>query len=133
MTPDGLIDKDVESFSLDKIQIGMEQAVTAELLQAHGTAIYDDIFRTIRLQIRGYVLGERMEDQSRSVTYPATWWDAFKERWFPKRALKRWPAKRTTFTVDVKVIYPELHRKISLPDERHTFLLSSWMKRPEDA
>jgi hypothetical protein len=28
--------------------------------------------------------------------WPATWWDAFKERWFPAWAKKRWPVEWTT-------------------------------------
>ena len=30
---------------------------------------------------------------SRSFSHPTTWWDAFKERWFPTWALARWPAE----------------------------------------
>ena len=26
-------------------------------------------------------------------SWPATWWDAVKERWYPKWALRRWPVK----------------------------------------
>lgn len=28
-----------------------------------------------------------------SVHYPSTWWDAFKERWFPAWAKRRWPPR----------------------------------------
>ncbi len=28
---------------------------------------------------------------SRELRYPADWWQAFKDRWFPEWALKRWP------------------------------------------
>jgi nuclear transport factor 2 (NTF2) superfamily protein len=30
-----------------------------------------------------------------SVRFPADWWEAFKERWFPKWARDRWPVKWT--------------------------------------
>ena len=35
--------------------------------------------------------------------WPETWWDAFKERWFPTWALKRWPIKYKTLFIKEKV------------------------------
>jgi len=40
--------------------------------------------------------------------WPATWWDAVKERWYPKWALKRWPVKYKSFTFIANLIYPEM-------------------------
>lgn len=40
--------------------------------------------------------------------YPADWWQAFKERWFPDWAKKRWPVQYTTHKIDAFVLYPEL-------------------------
>jgi len=36
---------------------------------------------------------------------PHDWWQAFKERWFPSRALKLWPVEYDY--VDIKALYPE--------------------------
>jgi hypothetical protein len=41
--------------------------------------------------------------------YPSTWWDAFKLRWFPKWALKRWPVVMNR--IDGEILYP----KIAIP------------------
>ena len=41
-----------------------------------------------------------------SVSYPATWWDAFKERWAPAWFLRRWPASYSTF--DAAAFYPAM-------------------------
>lgn len=47
------------------------------------------------------------------VSYPATWWQAFKQRFFPRWALKRWPVQLTTVTrpdvvVEAEALFPEL-------------------------
>ena len=45
---------------------------------------------------------------------PTDWWQAFKERWFPRWALKRWPVQRKCLgggraAVEVTSLFPELH------------------------
>lgn len=39
--------------------------------------------------------------------YPSDWWQAFKERWFPEWALKRWPVETTIVTAKRGIIYPQ--------------------------
>ena len=56
------------------------------------------------------------EDAGRQfVVFPADWWQAVKERWFPAWALRRWPVKYQRWTLDVKVLY--LDFKYALPDQ----------------
>jgi hypothetical protein len=43
-----------------------------------------------------------------SVTYPADWWQAFKERWFPAWAKARWPVAFKTTLISFDLLYPEL-------------------------
>ncbi len=49
-------------------------------------------YRDIRLQhtietLSWSLLGKRIE----KIKYPSTWWDAFKDRWYPKFLKKRFP------------------------------------------
>lgn len=37
---------------------------------------------------------------------PADWWQAVKERWFPKGWLRRWPVKYREDTIETQVIFP---------------------------
>lgn len=39
-------------------------------------------------------------------SFPKTWWDAFKLRWFPTWLLRRYPAELETIHVDVHEMYP---------------------------
>ena len=42
------------------------------------------------------------------ATYPSTWWDAFKARWFPTWLLRKYPARTTTICVRAFDAYPSL-------------------------
>lgn len=41
------------------------------------------------------------------VRYPADWWQAFKQRYAPRWALRRWPVRYTTVSQDVRAVYPD--------------------------
>ena len=43
-----------------------------------------------------------------TVEYPATWWDALKLRWFPRWALRRWPAQYAKVEIRAEALFPEL-------------------------
>lgn len=49
--------------------------------------------------------------EDREISYPADWWQAFKFRWFPEWALRRWPVKRHHIIAIHK--FPE----VTLPNE----------------
>jgi len=51
------------------------------------------------------------------VEYPKDWWQAFKDRWFPLWAKKRWPVIMHKFIVDFKVAYMDL----AIPDKQTRF------------
>ena len=44
--------------------------------------------------------------------HPRDWWEAFKERWFPKWALRRWPVVQTVHEWSGEDIYPEYRDQI---------------------
>lgn len=60
--------------------------------------------------LTGFLYGERIESGYRK--WPKTWWDAFKERWFPVWACKRWPVVYTELTFDIKAIYQKFRPKL---------------------
>jgi hypothetical protein len=64
-----------------------------------------------------------------SVQYPATWWDAFKDRWFPWWAKNLWHVKYTTKTFTIEELYPTLN--ISLPDNHPVLHLRVSTERKE--
>jgi hypothetical protein len=58
-------------------------------------------------------LGHNLPEKEHS--YPRTWWDAFKERWFPKWAKRRWPVDYRRVKISGEIIYPDLTKEIDFP------------------
>lgn len=47
----------------------------------------------------------------RTIRYPKDWWQAFKERWFPKILKRWWPVEYKI--IDIYALYPS----IAMPDK----------------
>jgi len=60
----------------------------------------------INTRIKLEVYGEDMGSKD-VITYPKDWWEAFKERWFPRFILKKHPVKYKVFKISAKALYPE--------------------------
>jgi len=91
-----------------------EIANKPELEMSVHARFYCDIFA---LRVRGFVWAESLETIESS--YPADWWEAFKERWFPAWLLKHYPVKHIEHILEAKALYP----KMSVPEEPHNFYL----------
>ena len=61
----------------------------------------------IVLRIKQEIWGREVERQE--CRWPTDWWQAFKERWFPAWAKKRWPAKYHTCVITARELYPKMH------------------------
>jgi len=58
-----------------------------------------------------------------SFSYPADWWQALKERWFPRWAKRHWPVQMTRVgggkaKIDVVALFPELQPERGMRDMR---------------
>ena len=73
----------------------------------------DFVRNRLRGQLSGYLWGEPGPTQT--IKYPATWWDAFKLRWFPARLLARYPAVYQCHEINLNTLYPLF--RISLEKE----------------
>lgn len=112
-------------FALNADSTAMVSSVTLERLRYCVETMFGDLAYTLSfemlereagrmvMQIRADVAAQSIDPVS--YRYPSTWWDAFKERWFPSWALGRWPARHTSGELNAVVIYPQ----IKLPQEGH--------------
>lgn len=103
---------------LEKIKLVFAEKVSNELLGAVidlGDQNDDFIRNMTTLRIQGYLWGESGESQT--IRYPATWWDAFKERWSPKWLTDRYPVLYREHEITLKTLYPNF--RISMPSEAH--------------
>lgn len=51
--------------------------------------------------------------------WPETWWEAVKDRWFPKWAKTRWPVAYRTIDIDQKIYGPLCPHLFSEPHKTH--------------
>lgn len=70
---------------------------------------------SLAVRIKDYILAQTLEEHK--ARYPSDWWQAFRERWFPRWALRRWPVRHTTVELKAQALYPSL----VLPKEPHVF------------
>lgn len=42
------------------------------------------------------------------ICYPADWWEASKERWFPGWLLRRWPVEYIKHHYDARYVFPDM-------------------------
>jgi hypothetical protein len=63
----------------------------------------DPIMSGILARIHGFIASRK---HSEIVSYPADWWEAFKERWAPKWFLRRYPVRFTSKELDARTIWP---------------------------
>lgn len=68
------------------------------------------------VRLQGYVWAEEIQNETASLTveWPASVWQAFKDRWFPAWALRRWPVKLASSTQIFKFTV-----KATLPDYKY--------------
>jgi len=123
MQPDKLLS--AETVELEKLAIGLKQSISQEFISGVSVRAWQDIARdSIDIQIRAYVLSHDL-DHYEWVEYP-TWvehfkhWLYVKHSWISMWLSKKWPVKCKVKTLDIKAIFPELTKKIRLPDERWT-------------
>lgn len=53
----------------------------------------DERLRALVLTLTSCVAQNKKEPIDISEQWPCDWWQAFKERWFPRWALRRWPVR----------------------------------------
>jgi hypothetical protein len=83
-------------------QINKELLLNADIQvrESEFSWIADDIVAVASMNIYGRDL-EKFEFE-----YPADWWQAFKDRFFPDFIKKIYPVKYNKFIVDTRVLYP---------------------------
>lgn len=132
-----MIDKaEITEVALEKLQLAARQCTSMRLLrEVKSHAFFDNISSMLCMEITAYVLGKR-HHQVREYKWPSDWKEAFKARWFPAWAKRRWPVRHDRVSVDALELYPEL--ALALPQDQHraTIVLSDrhwWRSEEGDA
>lgn len=103
----------IETINLDIQKFIMHEEISYKDLEK--LLIHFDIQRSAFSQnyiLRFYASIAAQKLDEKRCQYPADWKEAFKERWFPKWLLKRYPVKYTYIEMKAVQLYP----KIQLPN-----------------
>ena len=120
MTPDI---SEIKRIVCEKVRVNCRQAMARRMIEdANIDVVCDHIADALIFQMESFV--QALPDQRISIhkRWPKTWWDAFKDRWFPVWAKHIWPVKFETISVEertFKAVCPHL----DMPREEHV----SWM------
>ena len=121
---------DAEKRTLEMLKVGVYRAVNRELLDdaqfvgrtADTSFMADYVGNTMAVQLRAYVLAEKVHDDFRVLKFdsPASWWQHFKLTYFPRWLLRRRPVRFTTTekTVHLEAYHGYPDARIALPDEK---------------
>jgi len=84
--------------------------------------------------IDAYVLEQNLETVSKTVRYPADWWQALKERWFSRAAKARWPVKWQVIEVKLerRARYPEADIVPTTLGQPYVFVRGGEYRHTED-
>jgi len=112
------MNSDFRTVRLEKFCVGLSQRLDRYLCETEATFL-EHAAGDIIAQVRGFVWGERVD--ALSISHPSDWWQAFKDRWFPRWLLKKYPVKFTKHCFDVRALYPNF--KPSVPTEKYNLMV----------
>jgi hypothetical protein len=111
-----------ETYALEAIQFGLTRTLSRYELSdvAARVEFYDRLGGEMGFQLRACIYGRQYEGQE--IRYPATWWDAFKDRFFRGWLgflLKRFPVRWVVVQAKMRELYPDVK---GVPGQRRIVL-----------
>lgn len=107
-----------QELRLERRRFAYEYAVSDHIREERGSGLlkYIDKETRVRLSCDIWCHDEQAIVKFEPVSYPATWWEHLKQRWFPRWALRRWPVRLTTVerppvTVRACAMFPNVSRR----------------------
>ena len=108
----------VKDIVLERLAYGARYSMPRALAQSLDIEqVADVVTSNFDYSLRAAIYAQRLDEQR--VSWPADWWEAFKYRFFPQWALRRWPVREEMRVMRLFAWYPE---KL-IPNERHQFLV----------
>lgn len=106
------IKKDV---TLERLKVTVQKVLTGHVLMTTELeSCRNEVINDLVFRLKAELMAEKLEDRKQTVTFefPKSWWQHFKQEYFPKWLLNRFPVKLTSCekTVIFKryATYPEL-------------------------
>lgn len=128
--PDGIT---AESVHIRRREVGVEEWLSRNVAQYSWVEIHDDPIRNrLRARLIHYIASsEPRVTQTGPYRFPATWWDAFKDRWFPLGSWlrRKFPAKYVEFYERTETVHACPHTDYDFRDRPLAHI--GWLKGPK--
>ena len=115
---------EMRTVELERFKLVAYQYISQELMEHFAERAKVEVccdigwmFDTIVLTVVQEVYGREIDRIE--CKWPANWWHAFKDRWFPEWAKKRWPVRWHKCSLTAKELYP----RIAMPEREHYITL----------
>lgn len=95
-------DEEVQELVLERIKLSVITAVDKSLMDKATLSVSDQVdwpANNLYFKMMTYVHGMDKEIIEHHAEWPATWWQHFKQRWFPAWLKKRFPVKMERFDI----------------------------------
>jgi len=98
---------DTNTIDLERIRLGISIALSNELPEVSKSieAVEWHLIDKVVYSFRAAMWGQQKRVE---IRHPRDWWQAFKARWFPSWALRRWPAQYTVHVITAQELFPKL-------------------------
>lgn len=104
----------IHQFKLDRVCFTRSTLLDLDPLENTQLVLDEEIKRWV-LRFRKDILSQALHKQI--IRYPKNWIEAFKERWFPYWAKRKWPVQYTEWRADFSFLYPDLQKHSAIPNE----------------
>lgn len=119
---------EIQEICVERLRISCQTLVTNEVIEhADVTVAVAHAIDSLRFQMDSYVAA--LPDKTISIheQWPVTWWDAFKERWFPTWLRKRYPVQYNNIDIEERT-FKAICPHIDMPRGRHVHFMLQYGK-----
>ena len=99
--------ENVEIVAMEQLRIGCAQELSDNFdREVQVSVLRQTLCDNITAYFKTFVWVESKNIQEKEVKYPADWWQALKEKWFPKWLLEKYPVEYMHHRLVAKCLYP---------------------------
>jgi hypothetical protein len=126
------VSENIEELILEKCRFAIQDVVSKVFLEnVDFETVYDIVTQNMIHHLKWWTLGRDVSQTVVATTsYPASWWEAFKERFFPNFLQKRFPVKRVY--VDTTIHHFHVCPHVNYDFGKKPFVHLSFLKGDEE-
>lgn len=101
------IEPAIDTVTLEVMRVGVSRVLSRYNLSSVDPVIHSRLMaESMAVELCAYITGRKQE--SREISYPLNWWEAFKARWFPAWLLRRYPVRNVVLIAERLEFFPDV-------------------------